>query len=833
MTKRIPAPDLTLMVFLSSALLVVFLALYTRALVDFAMTAMEDNIRKRMLFVSGNAARLVSAEELDRFRVSSDMKLPEYEALRRKLAAFADDAGVLYVYYVRTEGDKYQFIIDNDFNEETSVGLNTEPIAREESPELADVVRDGVPRCTEIGNYTEGWDGLLTAYSPIFDDAGRVVAAAGADIEDTVIFNVRYRTAVISRIHVLVTAIIAIGGFFSFLRYRRKAALAQENNRAKSRFLARMSHEIRSPMNAIIGMSELAAREYGHPECRGYIAEIRRAGTNLLSIINDILDFSKIEADSLQIASAPYEMSQVLNDVLNIIQIRLAEKPIELITDFDADIPAAMTGDEARIRQILLNLLSNAVKYTKEGFIKFSALSLRMSTDTVKLTFIVEDSGIGIKEEDLPKLFGEFVRLGADHMSIEGTGLGLAIARSLCRQMGGDISVSSVYGKGSLFTAVINQRRIDGRTLGVLGKNGCPALYTNGVKFTAPGVRILVVDDIETNLAVAAGLMSPYKFQIDTCLGGNEAILLARENRFDFILMDHMMPEMDGMEATAAIRATPGEYFKTVPIIALTANAVSGMREMFLENGFNDFLSKPIEIPKLNELLDRWVPEEKRVWLTEAACTEARPSTGLKIDGVDAERGIAMTGGTWEGYAKVLGLYCEDAAERLVCLREFEGKIDDSPPDDSALALFITQVHALKSASASIGAAELSRVAAALEDAAARGDMTVISEKLEGFREALSGLLDRVRRALPSEGAAPPDGEAVADRSALRRLKEALEAWDVGAADSILGELREMPSDQKTRDVLSGIADRLLLSDFKTAADMTGKFLEFLERTGR
>ncbi|MDR1651806.1 MAG: hypothetical protein LBR87_08465, partial [Synergistaceae bacterium] len=511
----IPAPDLTLAVFLSCALLVVFLALYTHALVNFAMTEMEDSIRKRMLFVSGNAARLVSASELDRFRTVLDMELPEYEALRRKLADFADEAGVLYVYYVRMEGDKYQFIVDSDFDEKTRVGLDTEVIPQEESPELAEVIKDGVARCTEIGNYTEGWDGLLTAYSPIFDGAGGVTAVAGADIEDAVIFSVRYRAAVISSLHVLATAVIAAGGFFSFRRYRLKAALAEENSRAKSRFLARMSHEIRSPMNAIIGMSELASREYGRPESRGYIAEIKRAGTNLLSIINDILDFSKIEAGSLEISSSPYEMSSVLNDVLNIIQIRLDEKPVELITDFDADIPAAMTGDEARLRQILLNLLSNAVKYTREGFIKFSASGERVNGDTVRLTFTVEDSGIGIKPEDLPKLFGEFVRLDGDHANIEGTGLGLAITRNLCRQMGGDVTVSSVYGKGSVFTAAVNQRRSCGRALGVIGESRRPA-HEASVKFTAPGVRVLVVDDIVTNLAVAAGLMSPCGFQIDT-----------------------------------------------------------------------------------------------------------------------------------------------------------------------------------------------------------------------------------------------------------------------------------------------------------------------------
>ncbi|MDR1656023.1 MAG: response regulator [Deltaproteobacteria bacterium] len=816
MAKKIHAPDLTLTVFLTSAFLVVFLSLYTNSLVDLAMTEMEDNLQKRMLFVSGLASQLVSAEELVKFRNILDMKLPEYEALKAKLADFSAKAQVLYVYFVRMEGGKYQFIIDNDYNEETRVGLDSEPVVPEDSPELAEVVKDGVPRCTVIGSYTEGWDGLLTAYSPIFDDDGRVVAVAGVDIADEVIFNVRYRAAVISRVHVLVAAIIAIGGFFSFRRYRRKALLAEESNRAKSRFLARMSHEIRNPMNAIIGMSELAARRYGSQEAREHISEIRRAGTNLLSIINDILDFSKIETNSLQIRANPYELSSVLNDVLNIIRIRLTEKPVELLTDFDSDIPAVLSGDEARVRQILLNLLSNAVKYTKQGFIKFSIGSDFIDNKTVKISFVVQDSGVGINKEDLPKLFGEFVRVGGEQMDIDGTGLGLAITRNLCQQMGGDVTVSSEPGKGSLFTAVISQGRIDDRTLRVLDNNLWEAFEASEAKYTAPNVRILVVDDVATNLAIAAGLMSPYEFQIDTCLGGEQAIDLMKENRYDFILMDHMMPNMDGVETVAAIRAQTEDYYQQVPIIALTANAVSGMREMFLENGFNDFLAKPIEILKLNEIIDRWVPEDKKVRIQpkEGAAPERR-TAAFAIDGVDVEHGIVKTGGTLDNYKKVLELYCRDASDRLKILRH--------PPDENGLRCIITQIHALKSASGSIGAIALSKTAAWLEKTGKDQDILTVSRQLGNFCDSVEILVKNIKSALSVDR---QNGIKTIGETKLLRLREVLRAEGICEADSVIKELENEGLDDETRAVVSLVSEKVLLSEFESAAAVIDNYLK-------
>jgi CheY-like chemotaxis protein len=383
--------------------------------------------------------------------------------------------------------------------------------------------------------------------------------------------------------------------------------------------------------------------------------------------------------------------------------------------------------------------------------------------------------------------------------------------------MSGDVSVSSVFGEGSVFTATILQKVIDGDPLGEMDDGVYDAYEARDVQisFTAPEARILIADDIETNLKVVEGLLAPYGMEVQLCGGGADAVRVARENRCDIIFMDHMMPGMDGIEATAAIRATGGEYFRTVPIIALTANAISGMRETFLRNGFNDFLSKPIEISKLNEIMERWVPKGKRVKRERRSHAPASPpETGIEIEDIDVRKGLVMTGGTIERYIAVLKLYCRDAAKRIEILL--------SAPDENGLASFVTQVHALKSASASIGAAELSEKAAMLEDAGKRGDVTAISERLDGFREDLSRMVNRVRGALPS-GKDAPGGEAVLDKTALIRLKEALAAEDIGNADRLIADLSGKPLGESARDSLSRISDLALVGEFKEALAIAEK----------
>ncbi|MCL2070564.1 MAG: ATP-binding protein [Treponema sp.] len=391
---------------------------------------------------------------------------------------------------------------------------------------------------------------------------------------------------------------------------------AEAANQIKSNFLASISHEIRTPMNTISGMAELLLRGELSEESRKQVQDIKKASTHLVDTISDIMDYSIMEAGKLEIFSMKYFLSSLLNSTISAIKTRLAEKQLNFLTEIDGNLPSGLVGDEPRIRQILFNLLSNAVKYTDSGHIKLAISADSRREKAIWLKISVEDTGSGIRAADREKLFGDFVQLNTKKKyDADGTGLGLAIAKRLCLAMGGDISVESEYGKGSTFTVIIPQ--------GIHTEEPYSAMearpgQTGKAGFTLPQVRILLVDDIAVNLKVAEGLLEPYNAIVESCLSGMEAIQLVKRRSYDLIFMDHMMPEMDGIEAVAAIRTWERmlgdmrSIQKEIPIIALTANVVNGIKEIFLENGFNDFLAKPIDTAKLDEILARWIPEEKR-----------------------------------------------------------------------------------------------------------------------------------------------------------------------------------------------------------------------------
>ena len=541
--------------------------------------------------------------------------------------------------------------------------------------------------------------------------------------------------------------------------------MAEQSNRAKSAFLAKMSHEIRTPMNAIIGMAELALRKDMSNFVREEITTIKRAGTNLLSIINDILDLSKIESGKLEIVPRDYRLSSLINDVTSIVKSKLVDSNLRFDLKVDNNIPNALFGDETRVRQVLLNILSNAVKFTSKGNISFT-VNGEVTDDTVVITATIKDSGKGIKQEDILKLFGDFVQVDLmTNKGVEGTGLGLAITKSLVDAMGGTISVESEYGKGSTFIVTLPQKI---RSFEPIAELETPEEFDNfTVKFIAPDAKILVVDDIETNLKVAEGLLMPYEIQVDSCLSGQAAIDKTKANKYDIVLMDHMMPDIDGVEATKLIR----EHGYNLPIIALTANAVSGTKEMFLANGFDDFLSKPIDIIKLNSTLEKWIPHEKHK---------------------KAKQGVEYN--LKEIHTQTLAVFHKDGTTRI---KEIEECLDTGNR-----SLYTIHVHALKSALANVGAKELSEAAKALE----LGDAEFAKANTAKFLADLKQFLDDIHARLGEQRGK----QKARNTKTLIELKEAIKSLNLAAINKAFNALQNSQADDVLQSVLVGNYDDAL-----------------------
>ncbi|MCR5507414.1 MAG: response regulator [Lachnospiraceae bacterium] len=416
---------------------------------------------------------------------------------------------------------------------------------------------------------------------------------------------------------------------------REQKRIADDANEAKSQFLTNMSHEIRTPINAVLGLNEMISRECGKvkeldeglspavSEALGnigvYSGNIENAGNNLLSIVNDILDISKIEAGKMELVNAPYSLSSLLNEVNGLIAFKVAEKGLEFVMDADETLPDELYGDKVRVRQIMINILTNAVKYTDKGTVwltvKGRSGGFVKEGGILNLSIMVRDTGIGIRREDMDRLFGTFERLELERNStIEGTGLGLAITRQLLTMMGGNITVDSEYGEGSTFMITIPQKVVSTEPVGDVragGRNAGSSKQPYRVSFTSPASLILVVDDTKVNLLVAKALLRDTKIRIDTAGSGKQAIDLTKKNHYDLILMDQRMPNMDGTEALNNIRNQEEGLNVETPVICMTADAVIGAKERYIAEGFDDYLSKPIDSNELEQTLLKYLPKEK------------------------------------------------------------------------------------------------------------------------------------------------------------------------------------------------------------------------------
>ena len=530
-------------------------------------------------------------------------------------------------------------------------------------------------------------------------------------------------------------------------------------NEAKSQFLANMSHEIRTPINGILGMDSVLLKECHDENLREYAKNIQSAGQSLLSIINDILDISKIESGKMEILTIRYQLFSVLNDCYNLTKIKLQNKPVSFIMQINEKLPSWLYGDEVRIRQIINNFLSNAVKYTKEGNITFELDFEEKTDEQILLVITVRDTGIGIKEEDLGKLFESFTRIEEKrNRNIEGTGLGLNLTKNLVNLMGGEVFAESTYGKGSCFTAKIPQKIADAKPMGDFGKRYQQYLSTSDddkLSFLAPDAKILVVDDVTMNLKVVEGLLKATKIQIDTAVSGSECLECVKTTPYQMIFLDHMMPEMDGLETLEHMKNLADNPNAQTPVIMLTANAIVGAKEEYIEAGFTDYLTKPIRETELLEMILKYLPEElvcenggqgieksqdaQDMEQPEAGGEGAEPLQRLEqLEGLDVKTGLIYCMNEEDFYIEMLQEFLQ--ADKASQLKHFLAEEDWDN--------YRTTVHALKSTSLTIGAVHLSGEAKALEMAAKEGNMDYIRSHHDGVMDEYKELTDHLKEIL-------------------------------------------------------------------------------------
>ncbi len=509
----------------------------------------------------------------------------------------------------------------------------------------------------------------------------------------------------------------------------RRAKAASD---AKSNFLANMSHEIRTPINAILGMNEVILRECKDESIIEYARNIEGAGRTLLSLINDILDFSKIEAGSMEINEVDYEFSSVLNDVYNMVNIRAEQKDLKLIFQIDDTLPEKLHGDEMRLRQIVVNILNNAVKYTNKGSVTLNITGTRSFSDNITLNIRVIDTGMGIKDDDKIKLFEKFKRLDTDkNKTVEGSGLGLAITSSLLDLMGGSIDVESRYGKGSTFIVTLPQKIVEDTPIGDFKTrlaNASREQHSYKEKLRAPDARILVVDDTPMNHVVIKELLKPTLIQIETARSGAECVQKQHTAKYDLIFLDYRMPGMDGIETLDEMRKDLDSPNIDTPVVVLTANAISGARENFLREGFDDYLSKPVESDKLEETLIKYLPKEKVILAGDWGEPENQPGKDAqqdhpewldKLEKIDVDQALKNCGSV-DSYLSILKVYYESA--------EITRTNIENAYNEENWKNYTSYVHSLKSTSRTIGAKELSKMAEMLEKAGNENDFATIRE---------------------------------------------------------------------------------------------------------
>jgi len=603
----------------------------------------------------------------------------------------------------------------------------------------------------------------------------------------------------------------------------RQRIEAQAANQAKSAFLSTMSHEIRTPMNAILGITEMQLyNDTLDSNTKEAFDKIYTSGDLLLSIINDILDLSNIEAGKLELDVSNYEIASLVSDTVQLNIMRIGSKAIEFKVSVDENTPAMLSGDELRIKQILNNLLSNAFKYTLEGEVTLTVTAepLECSDDEVVLVFKVSDTGQGMTEDQVQSLFDEYSRFNTEaNRATEGTGLGMSITNNLINLMNGFIFVESTPGEGSVFTVRLPQGKVGSETIGREIAENLQQFRTSNIaqmkrvqitREPMPYGSVLIVDDVETNIYVAKGLLVPYELTIDSAESGFEAIeKIENGNVYDIIFMDHMMPKMDGLEATRRIRATGYDQ----PIVALTANAVSGQADVFLKNGFDNFISKPIDLRHLNLILNTLIRDKQPPEVIAANRNRAaQKSEPAEQAAAAPEQIIDM---------RFAEFFVRDAVKALAILDEISEKNEYQGED--TMRAYIINVHGMKSALANVGNVSLSAIAAELEMAARAENTKILRSETPAFLNALRAFTEELKPKDDSDATDNTDEDKVYLKEKLLAIKTACGEYDEKSAEEELAALKQKTWTHENRELLDMIDELLLHSDFDEIVELIDK----------
>lgn len=573
---------------------------------------------------------------------------------------------------------------------------------------------------------------------------------------------------------------------------------AEAANVAKSQFLANMSHEIRTPINAILGMDEMILRESENAEISKYAANIESSGKNLLQLINDILDISKIESGKLEIVPVNYDLAELISIIVNEMKARANDKAIEVNFEVAPTMPYKYFGDSVRIKQIITNIMTNGIKYTEKGSVTLYVNGIEIGGNYMIMISVV-DTGIGIKPEDMDNLFEKFTRLDLEkNRTIEGTGLGLAITKQLVDIMGGSIDVQSVYGQGTNFAVSIPQTVVDYEQIGDFRERYAKSVLGREKyeeSFVAPDAHLLVVDDNDMNIQVIKSLLKKTKVQIDSASSGRKALEHTAKNKYDLILMDHLMPIMDGIETFHHIKNDDDSINKETPVIILTANAVSGAKEEYLNEGFSGYLSKPIDGKTLETTIIKFLPEDRYTYIKEEIKAEKEADNELKdvlgkklLDNdIDLDVGLRYLDYNLDNYYEMADIYVKTADKIAPSLDDY---IANNDCDN-----FRIKIHAIKSSSKNLGAVKLSEDAQRLETAAKNLDIEKIKGSWPGFKKSWFETVEVLREVCPEkktneidENSKIEDNDAVKDL--VFRMSKALSEYDLDTAEEMADKLK-------------------------------------------